>query len=285
MRLRRSVAALATAPLFLLAACGGDSGELVGDDEPTSPAATSDGGGDAGATGGTSGGTLTRQTFAEAVTTDAQLTAQTVHVSADISASGQQATLDGDVKMGASLADYAADITISAPAMGNGLRMVIVDEVLYMNLGPITQGKFARIDLGDTGSAMGQLMSQMMTSADPSASLKAMEDGVTSFRKVGAERIDGIDTTQYRVEVDTRKVLAALGMDDLAGMAGAQLPETASYDLWIGDDDLMRRMSFSMGDVMSMTMNLTAWGDPVDISAPPPSQVSKRDPFAGMPTG
>lgn len=283
MRIRHSVAALATAPLLLLAACTGGSSDLVGDAESTSPAATgtTSSGGEF---GGSPGGTLTEQTFAEAVT-DAQLTAQTVHVSADISASGQQATLDGDVKMGASLADYAADITISAPAMGNGLRMVIVDEVLYMNLGPITQGKFARIDLGDTGSAIGQLMSQMMTSADPSASLKAMEDGVTSFRKVGAERIDGIDTTQYRVEVDTRKVLAAQGMDDLVGMAGAQLPDTVSYDLWIGDDDLMRRMSFSMGDVMSMTMNLTAWGDPVDISAPPPSQVAKRDPFAGMPTG
>lgn len=273
MTFRRGAVALAAAPLFLLAACGGDSSDLVGDSTTTSSAATSDGGAE-----------LTQETFAEVVT-DAQLKAQTAHVSADISVSGQRITLEGDVKVGSSLADYGADITMSAPAMGDGLHVVIVDEALYMNLGAMTQGKFSRIDLGDAGSPMGELMSQMMSSADPSASLKAMQDGLSSFDEVGTEQIDGVDTTQYRVEVDTSKVLAAQGMRDLLGTTGAQLPDTLTYDLWIGDDNLMRRMSFSMGAAMSMTMNLTAWGEPVDISAPPPSEVSKRDPFAGFPTG
>ncbi len=286
MRCRRRAAALAAAPLFLLAACGGDADDLVGDGSAASPTGTSqtgDSGGQTTGTGGASGDGLTQQTFAAAVT-DAQLKAQTAHVSAEVSASGQQVTIEGDVKVGARLSDYAADITMSAPTMGDGLHIVIVDDSLYMNFGPLTQGKFAKIDLGDTSTPMGQLLSQMMSSADPSASLKAMQDGMTSFQKVGAERIDGVDTTQYRVEVDTRKVLAAQGMGDLPGLAVAQLPDTLAYDLWIGDDNLMRRMDFAMGGAMAMTMNLTAWGEPVEISAPPPSQVSKRDPFAGMPT-
>lgn len=282
MRARRSMAALAAAPLFLLAACGGSS-DLVDDTTSTNAGGTDSGGDFGGTSEGSSGGELTSETFAQAVT-DAQLRAQTAHITADITAAGQQVTLEGDVRIGESLADYGADVTLSSPTMGDGLRMVIVDEALYMNLGAMTQDKFTKIDLGDPSSPMGQLMSQMMSSADPSASLKAMQDGLTGFEKVGTEEVDGVDTTHYRVEVDTSEVLAAQGMGDLPGMDGAQLPETLSYDLWIGDDDLMRRMSFSMGSAMSMTMNLTSWGEPVDISAPPPSQVSKRDPFAGMPT-
>lgn len=288
MRARRSMAALAAAPLFLLAACGGGASDVV-DDTGSTTAGGYDSGGDSGGdfggtSGGTSGGELTAETFAAAVT-DAQLQARTAHVSADVTAAGQQMTLEGDVQVGESLTDYGADLTMSSASMGDDLRMVIVDETLYLNLGQLTQGKFAKIDFGDTGSPMGQMMSQLMSSADPSASLKAMQEGLTGFEKVGTEQVDGVDTTHYRVEVDTRKVLEAQGMGDYADLAGAQLPETLSYDLWIGDDNLMRRMSFSIGDAMSMTMNLTAWGEPVEISAPPPSQVSKRDPFAGMPTG
>lgn len=272
MTIRRSLAALAAAPLLILAACGGDStSDLTGASDATSPTPSDD-------------GALTEETFYSAVT-QAQLRAQTVHMSAEMAVGGQQMTIEGDLETGDTLADSAMDMTMSAPALGEGLRIVLVDEVMYLNLGQMTQGKFAKVDLGDTSTPMGQMMSQLAGSADPSAAMKAMERGITSFEQVGKEQIDGVDTCRYNVEVDLKEVLAAQGMSDLPGAATAQLPKTVTFDMWVGKDDLIRRMSFSLGEAMTITMNLTDWGEPVDITAPPRNQITKSDPFAGMPTG
>jgi hypothetical protein len=278
MKIRRGLAALAAAPLIIVAGCSSDStSDLAGDPDPTSPA-------DSPSRTPEQGGALTQEAFFGAVT-QAQLRAQTAHVSAEMSASGQRMTLEGDIKAGESRADSAMDITMSAPTLGEGLRMVLADEVMYLNLGQLTQGKFARVDLSDTSTPLGQLMAQLAGSADPSASLKAMERGITSFEATGEEQVDGVATTRYRVEVDLQEVLAAQGMANLPGAATAQLPKTVGYDIWVGEDDLIRRMSFSLGDAMTMTMDFTEWGEPVDISAPPRNQISKSDPFAGLGSG
>jgi len=285
MRMYRGLAVLA-ASLVVLTGCAGSTEQVAGDGyvNPPGPGRTSNGdreGGDG--RGGNAGNhTLTQQSFAAAVT-KAQLKQQTAHITADVSAAGAQMTMTGDVRVGDSPADYAADITMSAPSLGDGLRMVIVDQVLYLDMGEATAGKYVRLDLTDTSSPLAQMMSQVLRSADPSGSIAGMRNSITDFEKVGTERVDGVQTTQYRVEVDSRKALAAQGMADLPGVD--QLPDTLTYDMWIGADDLIRRMSFAMGMTMTMTMDITQWGEPVRVTAPPPGQITKTDPFAGMPAG
>ena len=113
--------------------------------------------------------------------------------------------------------------------------------------------------------------------------LSVVKRDVESFDKVGSEQIDGTQTTQYRITVNTQKVLAkTLGDDTLpTGPLAGDLPKTITYDIWVGDqDNLPRRIEYSMGG-SSMTMELSDWGQPVDIKAPPPSQISKQDPFSG----
>jgi len=286
MKLRRSLAVLAAAPLLMLAGCGGDSNDLVAETTPSSgPSAGDSTGAGTGDSGGDSGAALTQDTFASAVL-KATRQAKTAHLSASISAAGQQLTMDGDVEVGDDPADYAADITLSVPSLGDALHMVLVDEVIYMNLGALTQDKFVKIESGRE-SPFGDL-SQLTASADPAAGIKALEDGVTAFEKRGTEQIDGVETTHYRVTVDTQRVLKAQGMADLyAGGAGGgpQLPATLDYDLWIGSDNLLRRTQFAMGQDFTMLVDTTAWGESVNVSAPPLNQVSKADPFAGIPTG
>lgn len=287
MNIRSSLAVLAAVPLFAVAACGSDASDLVADQDPTTPTASrttpeseppSDG-------GTASGSALTKQNFVATVSA-AQIAAQSAHIAADIRAAGQLVVLEGDVRVGDTLADYAADVSMSGSGVGQGLQMVVVDQVLYLNLGQTTANKFAKIDLGNDNSAMGQLMSQFLSSADPSKSLEAMAKGVTGFKAVGSEKIDGVDTTQYRVEVDTRAILAAQGMGDLPGAAAGQLPRRLSYEMWIGNDDnLLRRTSLSMGSAMELTMDISAWGEPVDISAPAQSQIAKASPLAGLAQG
>jgi lipoprotein LprG len=59
----------------------------------------------------------------------------------------------------------------------------------------------------------------------------------------------------------------------------AALPETLDYDLWVTDDNLVRRVVMNvMG--MSMQMDYTEWGEPVDIKAPAAADIIKAP--AGM---
>lgn len=267
MRSLRS-AVVATVIALGVAGCAGESAQNLASDR--TPTASS-----------RSAGALTQETFAAAVT-DAQHQAKTAHVSGSVTAAGQNVTMDGDISVGESADEYATNLTMSAPALGGALRMILVDQALYLNLGSMTHGKYAKLDLSDTNSPAGQLMSQLLAAADPAKSLVAMTEGVVSFEAVGTSQLDGVNTTQYRVQVDTAKAVSALGLGDAPSSGVGALPKMLSYDIWVGDDHLMRRMSFSVGSTLSMTMDFTRWGEPVHVEAPPPGQVLKRSPFAAL---
>ncbi len=268
MTLRRKAALVAVVSMFVAAGCGSSS-DLVGAGAAVGSAANS------------GAGALSKDSFAGAVT-QAQQRAQTAHVTATITAAGQPARLRGDIKLGARTSDYAAELTLSAPAFGGNIRLVVVHNVLYLNLGQPTGGKFARVRLGNANTPVGSMMSQLLGLVDPARSLRAMTAGMVSLTTVGTEQVDGVTTTHYRIEVDTRKVLAAHGLGELPGVSAAQLPATLRYDVWIGNDQLLRRVTFALGPMLSMVIDLSAWGQPVTISAPPPGQTVKGDPFAGM---
>ena len=52
------------------------------------------------------------------------------------------------------------------------------------------------------------------------------------------------------------------------------LPKTVDYDLWLDQDDLMRRIEFTVpGGGGGMTMTMSDWGKPVTVKAPPPGAV------------
>jgi hypothetical protein len=53
------------------------------------------------------------------------------------------------------------------------------------------------------------------------------------------------------------------------------MPEEISYDLWLDDQFRARRMSTTIeaGTPVTMDVQLSEWGSPVDIEAPPKAQV------------
>ncbi len=46
------------------------------------------------------------------------------------------------------------------------------------------------------------------------------------------------------------------------------MPETLTYDMWLDDKDLLRRMQFDLSGV-KMDMLMSRWGEPVEVQAPP----------------
>ena len=85
----------------------------------------------------------------------------------------------------------------------------------------------------------------------------------------GTEEIDGVSTTHYTATVRTADVRRELGLDqDPNG------PATAIYDVWLDDDDLIRKMSFTQNGAEAELI-ATDWGEPLTISKPTSSELAK----------
>lgn len=98
--------------------------------------------------------------------------------------------------------------------------------------------------------------------------LDAFIAGVEKAGIKGEEEIDGVTTTHYTATVNTEKSLNALDMDKAAGT-----PDTVIYDVWLDEEDLIRKMSFSQNGALA-TMTATNWGEPITIEAPAESELA-----------
>ncbi len=265
MTFRRAALAMSSAALIVVAGCGSAS-------DTGNSASDSDLPGDAGA--------LTLANFAS-TTSEAQEDARSVHLDADLGIQGQSMSMSGDIQMGASVQDTSFALDMDTGDLGGNFSMVLVDETLYMNAGEMTDGKFIEIDLRDESNPMGALYSQLAGQTDPAAITRALEGAIENLETVGTEEIDGTTTTHYRVEVDARKALSKTLGDAMPSGSLDSLPKTMTYDIWVGEDDLPRRLDYDMMGT-SITLDFTKWGEPVDIKAPSPSEISDQDPTSLM---
>jgi hypothetical protein len=115
-------------------------------------------------------------------------------------------------------------------------------------------------------------------SLDPSAMFDRFSDAITGGTYVGKETVDGTQTDHYRLTVDARAVASALP-SQAAGAASA-IPATETMDVWFDGDGRYKQMTMKVGGE-TVSESFTKWGEPVDISAPPASQVQDLDKLMG----
>jgi hypothetical protein len=296
MTFRRAAIAATAAALLVLTGCGSatESDDAASDD--SSPAAASelaDPGEPADSDadrakprdpvepGGGLGNRLTAASFASS-TSQAQEAARSTHVELEARLMGQSIEVSGDMSVGATLADTAFATVMSVPELGEDVSVILVDRVVYVSesgqSGPYTAMKL------DKGDPIAKFYLQFLGQSDPAGLTRAFDGAIEDLDKVGSESLDGVETTHYRLRVDARRVLTStLGEELPAGSWAQDLPKTLTYDVWVGDkDNLPRRLEY---DVMgtSMTMTLTDWGEPVDIKAPPASQISDEKSYPSSP--
>jgi hypothetical protein len=177
------------------------------------------------------------------------------------------------MEAGKTVADSSLAMVMDIGSMGS-LEMRLVDEVFYMSFGTMTQNKFVKLDLTDDSNPIAKQFGQIADQMDPSRQMEMLGEAVKSFEKDGEpEQIDGVEAQPYVVVVDTAKLP---GLERLTGSRTDQVPDEITYTMYIGPDDLLRRMTFDVAG-MEMTMNYSNWGEPVDIEAPDPSEVSDQD--------
>jgi hypothetical protein len=274
---RRTLAATAIAPLLAtgLVACGDDD----------SGASASGTGQVALSSDLSEGDTVEPAEFVKTVT-DGVEASTTAHMTMDISAgSTGSVTAEGDVDYTTTPPSMAMTMTLPGAAGGQSMGDMdirMVDGVIYMSMGQLTQDKFWKIDPSDPKGPLASMgMDKMMDQMDPAKALETMQDGISKVTYVGEE--DGLD--HYELTVDMKKMMDSMGGTLPDGVQG-QMPDSITYDLWLDDQNRFTKMSMDdlpMGGTSgSMEMTVSDWGKDVDIEAPPADQVTDMPDFGSM---
>ena len=257
---RRTLAALAAAPLLVtgLVACGGD------DSEPEADASASDTSQAVAESDADAGDSVEPADFADRLADGfANITTAHTTMKGDFGTSSMSG--EGDV-------DYSGDtpavaMTMSSEVFGaDDAEVRLVDGVMYLDIGGLTQGKFWKLDLDDPDSPFGALGSQL----DPKSSVEVLEKGLKSVTYVGAE--DSLD--HYTATVDPQALVDHMG-GAMGSEAAPSLPDSFEYDVWLDDENRVNKLTTTMGDVGSVEMTLSDFGAEVDIEAPPADDITE----------
>lgn len=211
-------------------------------------------------------GELTQENFVERIS-NAQLEAGSAHVS--MSTAGT-VTGEGDMQLSADPSKISMAMTMQLPTGQAETR--IVEGVMFMNLGEISQNKF--VDLSQ--SAMKDQFAGSVDQMNPETQLKSFAAAIESFEaEPGTEQIDGVDVTKVSLTLNTEKLLSANPLTQAqAGELAAVVGPTLEYVMYVGADDLPRRISVpAVGPSAALDMNYSAWGKPVTVEAPAADQL------------
>ncbi len=181
--------------------------------------------------------------------------------------SGQvEMSVDGQMAMADSFEDGEMEMTVDF--QGQSLELRLVDGLIYVSGPPATPaGKWLEVDPQNASDPMAQQFAGLARSGDLQSTFDAFEAGLEKVSYSGKEEIDGTSTDHYVFTVDAAKAFEAQGEPAVPGA-----PKELTYDVWLDQDDLMRRVSFELGPVKAV-VDATEWGEPVDVAAPAKSDI------------
>lgn len=217
---------------------------------------------------------LTEANFVTEITS-AQAKAKSSHVTMKIDVSGQKINAAGDILVSSKAAGTKVSMKMDLGSSGLGsLEMRLVDQAFYINLGPLSENKFARIDLTDTSNPIGAQYGKIIDQLDPSKQIEQFKDAMSSMQKKGEPvELDGVKAQPYELTLDTTKI------PDMSQLpAGAKVPKEIVYTMFIGPDNLPRRITSDF-EGSAVTMDYSKWGEAVDIVAPPKDQITDKNPL------
>jgi len=268
MKLQRSLTALAAAGALVLSGCGDDDpeGATIGDSASTSVSDSPSESPSESETpsGSDEGDAVDEAEFLEDMREGVE-GFTTAHVTMDIAAGSGDMSGEGDIDM--TDGDLAMAMNMSMPALGDGkVEMRLVEGFMYMKMPGQSGGKFIKMDLSDPNGPLGDL-GGLTGAFDPSKSLDMFGEGLTKVVDLGEGDLDGEELDHYRLTLDTSKVEAFEGLPGTA-----EVPKTIEYVMWVDDEFRMRGMDMDL-PTGKTTVRYTDLGDPVDIEAPPASQI------------
>jgi hypothetical protein len=193
----------------------------------------------------------------------AQVAARTVDVqSARFTLSGEGGR-GGPFTGEGELAGHRARLELHFPDAAGDLfpadiEAVYADGALYMRLsglagllpGLVSGGRdWLRVDLAADSDVLDEYLD--FGGGDPTRLLETLE-AAGAFAEVGSERVRGVETTRYRGSVASTRV-----------------------DVWVGADDLVRRVTVRDGDGTNVELELYDFGADLEIERPSADEVTE----------
>jgi hypothetical protein len=183
-------------------------------------------------------------------------------------------------------AKQAMDVTLNVNGLGAGMptsvELRLLQQAMYVQLEGLPAGRqlpngknWVKVDLERALKKLGVDLANLGVGQSPTGVLAQLR-GSTNTQKVGTETIDGVRTTHYRGTVDVRDALdqatakerkTLQRLLDEAKAHGVDATST-TFDVWVGDDGLVRRLTQRVGSVGHLTMTFSDYGEPVHIEAP-----------------
>ncbi len=213
-------------------------------------------------------------------------------------AAGQHLSFSGEADV--DVEHQRASITMDLGVAGGHMDMIMDGGVVYMRAPMFSDvgTEWVSIDAAKVDPVTASQLGGMGTgSIDPSA-YAALFAGAVHVAERGSQEIGGVTTTHYVGTIDLAKAIE--GFSDVLGdqedpATAAQLEQalgqlraiglgTMPFEAWIDGDGLLRRERFTMdfGEMfpgledasMDMTVDFSAFGEPVEIDVPAPSEVT-----------
>ena len=176
----------------------------------------------------------------------------------------------GDVSYAGGNPTMQMTLALAKLGAGKSLQMRYVGKILYMQIPGLTPaGKYLAIDPSDPSSPLAKSFAGLSGQMDPVGAMKSLQGAIKSVDRVGKGSIGGTPVDHYRVVVDTAKVLKAQKQKVPAG-----IPATLTYDMWLDQQHLLRRMTFAISGT-SFEMLMSKWGEPVKVQRPAAGDVVK----------
>ncbi|MEU8796089.1 hypothetical protein [Spirillospora sp. NPDC048819] len=205
---------------------------------------------------------------------------------------------DGDVTMNGDMQyrmkpDLAyrmhfGEMMVAGRQMGGG-EQILLGSNIYIKLpslpgGGGSSGKpWIKMSLDEIGKKAGVNFDKLLQQSqqmDPVQNTKLLTASKDA-REVGKENVDGVETTHYTGTYRIEDAVAKLPPESQemyrTGMAQTGM-ENMHFDLWVDDQQLPRKVALkSQGTAvgaLNMTIKYHDFGKPVQITAPPESQVT-----------
>ncbi|MGH3036277.1 MAG: hypothetical protein ACRDMU_03765 [Gaiellaceae bacterium] len=144
------------------------------------------------------------------------------------------------------------------------VEAVYADGALYVRLsglagllpGLMSGGRdWLRLDLAADSDALDEYLD--FGGGDPTRLLETLE-AAGAFAEVGSERVRGVETTRFRGSVASSRV-----------------------DIWVGADELVRRVTVRDGDGTHVELELYDFGADVEVERPPEDEVTELGDLEG----
>lgn len=183
------------------------------------------------------------------------------------------------------------DVTTTVPGMpGDGVRVLLVDGVyFYAFPGLPTPYRWVSMTPAEMAGLTG-LDPSAAPGADAGLDGAAMLEMLSSIsddvEELGADELFDVKVTGYRATVSaetliSQSVESGFYTEELADAMSHTFPESIAFDIWIDDDGLPRRQTWSLDlDVpgegvgtFDYRIDFPSWGGPIDVSAPSPEIV------------